>query len=40
LKKHIDNLVFALYYNIEISENKLDNFEFVQKECEKCDYNK
>jgi len=38
LKKHIDNLVFALYFEIEIPKNKLDNFEFVQEECEKCDF--
>jgi hypothetical protein len=35
LKNHIDNLVFALYFEVEIADNQLDNFEFVQKECEK-----
>jgi hypothetical protein len=35
LKNHIDNLVFALYIEVEIAENQLDNFEFVQKDCEK-----
>jgi len=35
LKNHIDNLVFALYFEVKIPENQLDNFEFVQKECEK-----
>jgi hypothetical protein len=38
LKNHIDNLVFALYFEVEIKENQLDNFEFVQKECEKSEY--
>jgi hypothetical protein len=40
LKNHIDNLVFALYFEVEIPENQLDNFEFVQKECEKSEYYK
>jgi hypothetical protein len=35
LKNHIDNLVFALYFEVEVADNQLDNFEFVQKECKK-----
>ena len=38
LKNHIDNLIFALYFEVGITENQLDNFEFVQKECEKTEY--
>jgi len=28
-------LVFALYFEVEISENQMDNADFVQNECEK-----
>jgi hypothetical protein len=40
IKKHIDNLVFSLYFNVNIPDNQLDNFDFIQKECEKSDYYK
>ena len=35
IKKHIDNLVFALYFNVDIPENQIDDVEFVQNECKK-----
>ena len=34
IKNHIDNLVFALYFEIKIPENQIDNFKFLEKECE------
>ncbi|MDR2684612.1 MAG: SAM-dependent methyltransferase, partial [Prevotellaceae bacterium] len=35
LKNHIDNLVFALYFDIVLPENQLDNTVFVEQECKK-----
>ncbi|MDR1544602.1 MAG: Eco57I restriction-modification methylase domain-containing protein [Prevotellaceae bacterium] len=38
LKNHIDNLVFALYFEVNLLENQLDNIDFVQKECEQNEF--
>jgi hypothetical protein len=38
LKDYIDDLVFALYFNIPLEEVGLDKAEEIQKDCSKSDY--
>lgn len=35
IKHHIDNLVFSLYFNVDIPRNKVDNTNFVTTVCQK-----
>jgi hypothetical protein len=35
IKNHIDDLVFALYFNVDIPKNKLDKPEEIKKLCQK-----
>jgi hypothetical protein len=38
IKKYIDNLVFALYFNIPIKKDKLGDNDFLTRECKKQDF--
>jgi len=38
LKDYIDDLVFALYFNISLKEVGLDKVEEIQKDCSKSKY--